>query len=133
MSKSPLSIELKLGYKEVSNDRQIKYSSTTVFATATVDQLSLGGCNDAIVIVVGDTEGCHLPLSINLVLQLVWQRKSNPKQLAITRQKKSQVFFCPLFYRPLFYGDPVENLQDFPFCPVLRSETRLHLMCGFMF
>jgi hypothetical protein len=32
-----------------------------------------------------------------------------------------------------FYGDPVENLQIFPFCSVLRSEIRLHLMCGFMF
>jgi hypothetical protein len=38
MSELPLLIELKLGCgKEVLNDRQIKYSGTTVFAAATVD------------------------------------------------------------------------------------------------
>jgi hypothetical protein len=53
-----------------SNKWQIKYSGAIVFA------VQLGACNDPIAIVPGDQEGCHLPLSIHLVLQLVWHTKS---------------------------------------------------------
>jgi hypothetical protein len=68
MSKSPFC-------KEISNDGQIKYSGTIVFAPATVDELRLGGCNDPIAIVVGHAEPCHLPWCVHLVLQLVWQKE----------------------------------------------------------
>jgi hypothetical protein len=73
--KSPLSIELKLGYKKLSNDPQIKYSGTTVFAAATVHLLSLGGCNDPIAIVVGHAEHCHLPWWVNFELKMRLQIK----------------------------------------------------------
>jgi hypothetical protein len=41
---------------------------------------------------------------------------------------ESQVFFSQLFYR-----DPVQILQEFSSCPDWMSQTRLLLMCGFMF
>jgi hypothetical protein len=79
--------------------------------------------NDAIVIVVGDVEGCHLPLSINLVLQ----KEKWWKLLANTPQKESRVFVCPLFY-----GALVQILQNFSCSPVLRSQTRSKMRCGFV-
>jgi hypothetical protein len=73
--------------------------------------LKLTGFNDAIVIVVGDPERRHLPWWVNFELQLVWQKKSESKTACIYTVKESRVFFCPLFY-----GVPVQSLQDFSSC-----------------
>jgi hypothetical protein len=53
-------IEVGMCCKEVSR-KLLCHSGATFYYDATTDKLSLGSCNDAIVIVVEDTEGCHLP------------------------------------------------------------------------
>jgi hypothetical protein len=47
-----------------------------VFAAATVDLLQLGDSDDAIAIVVGDMEGCHLPWWVNFELEVCLQIRS---------------------------------------------------------
>jgi hypothetical protein len=82
--------------------------------------LKVTGFNDAIATAIGDAEGCHLPWWVNFELEMCLQTKSERNNVS-------------LFFLLFFYGDPVQKLQGFPFCPVLMSETRLLLMCGFMF
>jgi hypothetical protein len=128
MSKTPLPIEFCCVAKKHRMQQIIEYSSAMVFAAATVDELEVAACNDVIAIVAGHAERCGLPLLIDLVLQFKCAKRKCAKQLANTRQKESRVFFCPLFY-----GVPVQKLHNFQSYPVLRSQTRLFLMCGFMF
>jgi hypothetical protein len=50
------------------------------------------------------------------------------KQLAFAGQKEVEIFFCPLFYRDL-----VQILRECSTPPVLMSQTRSKMRCGFMF
>jgi hypothetical protein len=62
--KSPLSIRLLLCCRMSSEFGPASYFD------ATLDSLKLSDFNDAISIVVGDIEDCHLPLRVNFELKL---------------------------------------------------------------
>jgi hypothetical protein len=55
-------------------------------------------------------------------------KEVNEETTSICVAKESRVFFCPLFY-----SSPVQKLHNFQSYPVLRSQTRSKMMCGFMF
>jgi hypothetical protein len=56
------------------------------------------------------------------------QRKVNEINSVCVANESRVFVVCPLFY-----GDPVHILQKISSFLVLRSQTRLFLMCGFMF
>jgi hypothetical protein len=114
--------QILLGCKGVSNDQQIKYSGAAFYFYAT---LRLGGISDPIAIIPGDPEGCHLPWRVNFELEM-WCAKRMNETTSVCVATGSRVFLCPLFYR-----DPVQKLQAFPFCPYSRSKQDQKMMCGF--
>jgi hypothetical protein len=57
-----------------------------------------------------------------------WCGKRMNETTSVCVATGSGVFLCPLFY-----GNPVQKLQAFPFCPYSRSKQDQKLTCGFMF